>query len=499
MRFVFLFSVFVVATCGLIYELVASTAASYLLGDSVTQFSTVIGVYLFAMGVGSYLSKYFKTNLLKTFIVVELLVGVFGGLSSTMLFIGFNFISSFQFFLYLIVFIIGSLVGLEIPLMLRILKDKFTFDDLVAKIFSFDYVGALFASLLFPLVFVPFLGLLKTSYLFGMFNAIIAFFLIDYLKAAPAVKVTLKTSAVFVVAVLCICFAFSESILSWSESLAYQEKIIISKSSKYQRIIVTRNNDDVRLYLNGNLQFSSRDEYRYHESLVYPAILKNPNIKTVLILGGGDGLALREIFKLKQVEKVVLVDLDEQMISLFKENALLKNLNKNSLNDPKLTIVNKDAFVWLKQNTSEFDLAIVDFPDPSNYSVGKLYTNTFYKLLYQSLSKTGIGVVQSTSPYFASNSFWCINNTIKSVGFVTTPYHSYVPSFGEWGYVLCEKTIAPIQNYTIDTKFFNTASWVSMKDFPKDMMSNNTDINKLNNQVLVHLFEHEWAKYAHIQ
>ena len=209
MRFVFLFSVFVVATCGLIYELVASTAASYLLGDSITQFSTVIGVYLFAMGVGSYVSKYFRSNLLKTFIIVELLVGIFGGLSSTMLFIGFNFISSFQFFLYLIVFIIGSLVGLEIPLMLRILKDKFSFDDLVAKIFSFDYVGALFASLLFPLVFVPFLGLLKTSYLFGMFNATIAYFLVDYLNAASKVKVMLKTSSILVIVALFACFSFS--------------------------------------------------------------------------------------------------------------------------------------------------------------------------------------------------------------------------------------------------------------------------------------------------
>ena len=499
MRFVFLFSVFVVATCGLIYELVASTAASYLLGDSITQFSTVIGVYLFAMGVGSYVSKYFRSNLLKTFIIVELLVGIFGGLSSTMLFIGFNFISSFQFFLYLIVFIIGSLVGLEIPLMLRILKDKFSFDDLVAKIFSFDYVGALFASLLFPLVFVPFLGLLKTSYLFGMFNATIAYFLVDYLNAASKVKVMLKTPSILVIVALCACFAFSESILSWSESLAYQEKIIISKSSKYQRIIVTRNSDDIRLYLNGNLQFSSRDEYRYHESLVYPAVLKNPEAKSILILGGGDGLALKELFKLKHIEKVTLVDLDEQMIQLFKENVLLKDLNNSSLSNPKLTIINKDAFIWLKQNSSKFDLAIVDFPDPSNYSVGKLYTNTFYRLLYSSLTNKGIVVVQSTSPYFASKSFWCINNTIKSVGFQTTPYHSYVPSFGEWGYVLCEKEKTSIKELQLDTKFFNATTWVSMQSFPTDMMAYNTDINKLNNQVLVNLFEHEWAKYAHVQ
>jgi spermidine synthase len=253
------------------------------------------------------------------------------------------------------------------------------------------------------------------------------------------------------------------------------------------------------LYLNGNLQFSTRDEYRYHESLVYPAFLKNPAAKTVLILGGGDGLALRELLKLKQIEKVVLVDLDDQMIALFKENQLLKQLNQSSLSHPKLTIINKDAFVWLKENTLLFDLAIVDFPDPSNYSVGKLYTNSFYKLLYKSLTQKGIAVVQSTSPYFASKSFWCINNTIKSVGFQTTPYHSYVPSFGEWGYVLCEKEKTILKNYPLDTKFFNTTTWLSMQDFPNDMRVSSSEINKLNNQVLVNLFEHEWAKYAHIQ
>ena len=308
----------------------------------------------------------------------------------------------------------------------------------------------------------------------------------------------LKSSSVMVVLVLCICFAFSESILGWSESLAYQEKIIISKSSKYQRIVVTRNNDDIRLYLNGNLQFSSRDEYRYHESLVYPAVLKHPEAKTVLILGGGDGLALREILKLKQIEKVVLVDLDDQMIDLFKKNALLTNLNKNSLNDPKLTIINKDAFIWLKQNTTLYDLAIIDFPDPSNYSVGKLYTTSFYKLLHQSLSPNGIAVVQSTSPYFASKSFWCINNTIKSVGFQTTPYHSYVPSFGEWGYTIATKNndFKVPEKFVAGLKFLNKETMQQMLVFPADMTTSaNLLVNKLNNQELVQYFEAEWNTY----
>lgn len=499
MRFTFLFSVFVVATCGLIYELVASTAASYLLGDSVTQFSTVIGTYLFAMGIGSYCSKYFSNNLLKVFISVELLIGLAGGLSSTLLFLGFNFIASFRFFLYLVVFVIGSLVGLEIPLMLRILKDKFTFNELVARIFSFDYVGALLASLLFPLVLVPFLGLLKTSYLFGIFNAAVAFFLTNYLDAAPRYKALMRGSSIFVGIILVVCFAFSESILNWSESLAYQEKIIIARSSKYQRIVVTRNSDDIRLYLNNNLQFSSRDEYRYHESLVYPALLKYPNPASVLVLGGGDGLALRELLKNESVKRITLVDLDEEMIKLFKTNPLLNSLNKNALSNPRVKVVNADAFTWLRTNTETFDLAIVDFPDPSNYSVGKLYTTAFYKELYEALAENGCAVVQSTSPFFACKSFWCINNTLQHSGFYTTPYHSYVPSFGEWGYILCEKHIGKERAPQFSTRFFSQNTWQSMQHFPGDMLANVTEVNKLNNQSLVHLFENEWAKYSHIQ
>ena len=154
-EYLLLFAVFTIATCGLVYELVAGTLASYLLGDSVKQFSFIIGVYLFSMGIGSYFSKFLTKNLLNTFVEIEILVGLIGGLSSVVLFLLFESINSFQFILYFLVFVTGCLVGLEIPLLMNILKDKVEFKDLVSNVFTFDYIGALLASILFPLVLVP--------------------------------------------------------------------------------------------------------------------------------------------------------------------------------------------------------------------------------------------------------------------------------------------------------------------------------------------------------
>lgn len=173
-EYLLLFSVFTIATCGLVYELVAGALASYLLGDSVKQFSFIIGVYLFSMGVGSYVAKYLKDNLLDKFIDIEILVGLIGGFSSIVLFLVFDYGAQFQFILYLLVFLTGFLVGLEIPTLMNLLENRIEFKELVSNVFAVDYVGALLASLLFPLVLVPNLGLIRTSLFFGLLNVSIA-------------------------------------------------------------------------------------------------------------------------------------------------------------------------------------------------------------------------------------------------------------------------------------------------------------------------------------
>lgn len=498
MQLLLLISVAVIATCGLIYELVAGTLASYLLGDSVTQFSTIIGVYLFSMGIGSYLSKFIEKNILAWFIQIEILVGFVGGTSSTILFLLFEQASSFRIVLYLLIVITGTLVGMEIPLLLRILKDKINFKDLVSKVFTFDYVGALLASVIFPLVLIPYLGLLKTSYLFGLLNVLVAYIICVKFDNELRWARYLKTISLFIIALLVCGFVFANKIMAFSESLTYQDRIIYSKSSPYQKIVITAGNNNLKLFLNGNLQFNSLDEYRYHEALVHPAMINTAAPKKILVLGGGDGLAVREILKYKNIEQIFLVDLDKEITNLFSSNKMLITLNGKALLSDKITIINQDAYMWLKENKHSFDVIIVDFPDPSNYSVGKLYTNAFYKIVTDRLNENGTIVVQSTSPLAAPKSYWCIVNTLESVGFKTLPYHAYVPSFGEWGYVMASKKSFSVNNTALPEKlkFISKNTFEQMLFFPEDMKRQPTEINKLNNQILVSYFESEWSNYA---
>lgn len=498
MSYALLFSVFVIATCGLVYELIAGALASYLLGDSVTQFSTVIGVYLFSMGIGSFLSKYINKNLILRFIQVELIIGLIGGFSAAILFVSFEYVTSFRILLYGLVSITGTLVGFEIPILMRIMQSHFEFKELVSKVFTFDYVGALLASLLFPLYLVPHLGLVRSAFLFGIFNVLVAIWTLYLFKdEIPWIKL-LKGSAFTVLISLVFGFIYSDRILSFAEAASYQDKVIYSKSSKYQRIILTKSNEDYRLFLNGNLQFSSKDEYRYHEALIHIGLASLKNPKRVLVLGGGDGLAVREILKYPFIEEIVLVDLDQEMTDLFTKHEALVKLNFNSLSSPKVQVINDDAFLWLKNNAKKFDFIAVDFPDPSNFSVGKLYTNSFYRLLKLNLEENGVGVIQSTSPYVAKKSFWCVNNTLKSVGFKTTPYHVYVPAFGDWGYILVSNHDFHLPDqFPENLKYINSAVAKTLTVFPQDMIVASNDVNKLNNQILVKYFEEEWASYVH--
>jgi spermidine synthase len=490
-----LVSVFAVATCGLIYELLASTIASYLLGDSVTQFSTVIGTYLFAMGIGSWLSRYVTRGELALFVRVELLIALIGGTSAAVLFLLFPVVSSFRVALYGIVFIIGALVGLEIPLLMRILRGQFSFGDTVSNVLTFDYIGALAASLLFPLVLVPMLGLVRTGFLFGLLNAAVAIAVLFALPKKGAMLAD-KIIAFALIALLGVGMTCAPRLQNWAENAGYAENVVYATSTPYQRIALTRNGDDLRLYLNGNLQFSSRDEYRYHEALVHPAMGRVANPANVLILGGGDGLAAREVLRHASVKRLTLVDLDPEMTRLFSTSAMLTQLNKGSLSDPRITVINADGFRWLREARAQFDVIIVDFPDPVDFSVGKLYTDAFYRELARALAPGGVVAVQSTSPLVAPRAFWTVATTMESVGFTTRAYHAYVPSFGEWGFTLAAKGPIPAAvRLPVGNRFLSPETESRMFDFPPDMARRPVEVNRLDNQALVRVFASEWAKY----
>jgi spermidine synthase len=499
MQHALLLSVFVIASCGLAYELVAAALASYLLGDSITQFSTIIGAYLFAMGLGSWLSRHIDGDLVKRFIQVELLVGVLGGFAAMGLFLAFaSQFGPFRVTLYFSVLVIGVLVGLEIPLVMRILKREVAFKDLVSRVLAVDYLGALAVSLLFPLALAPYLGLMRTGLLFGALNVGVALYALRLFGRQRRWAGGLYAMAFGSMGLLLAGFAVAGKVSDAAEGWIYADDIIYSENSPYQRIVVTRWRDDIRLFLNQKLQFSSRDEYRYHEALVHPGLAALPNAGRVLVLGGGDGLAVREILRYPQVKSITLVDLDPAMTRLFSSAPLLRQLNANALNDKRVSVHNADAARWLEEGQGVFDFIVADFPDPSNFSLGKLYSTGFYRLVKRHLAPGGRVVVQSTSPYYARRSFWAIVATLEAVGLVTAPYHALVPSFGEWGYVLAGREAPEMpESYPDGLRFLTVGGTPDLFRFPADMSRVPAEPNRLNDQSLVRVFEEEWGAAIH--
>ena len=491
-------SVFLIAACGLIYELVAGALASYLLGDSVTQFSTIIGSYLFAMGIGSWFSRFLDRGLVSRFIAIELMVGLVGGFSSTLLFFAFAATGGFRFLLYLVVILLGVLVGLEIPLLMRILQERFKFKELVSNVLTFDYLGALGASLIFPLFVVPRLGLVRGAMAFGLLNALVALWSTWLFRHHLPQVVPQRVACFAVLALLLGGFVYGQKITDTADATLYADEVIFAKTTPYQRIVLTKWKDDYRLHLNAHLQFSSRDEYRYHEALVHPGLASLPGAKHALVLGGGDGLAVREMLKYPALESITLVDLDPAMTHLFRTHPLLTKLNSNALNSPKVHVINADAFPWLEQNNDIYDFVVADFPDPNNYSLGKLFTTAFYRLVRQHLSSNGMLVVQATSPMFARQSYWCIVETLKRAGFQTYPYHAYVPAFGEWGFVLAgSRDWRPPERLPAGLRYLDVKTLPSLFDFAPDMGPVAAEPNRLNDQSLVRYYEKEWREIIH--
>lgn len=489
-------SVFVVAACGLVYELTAAALSSYLLGDSVLQFSTIIGTYLFAMGVGSWLSRYFERQLPAHFLRIELLVALIGGALPAILFLANAYVpGAFRLLLYGLVMVVGTLVGLEIPLVMRILKRNIQLKNLVSQVLTFDYLGALAVSVAFPLILVPQLGMIRTGLLFGFMNAAVAVWALWLFRHELRRMGAHAVACFLALAALLGAFVWADHITTLAEDKFYQDHIVFSANSPYQRIVVTRGQLGHRLFLNGNLQFAERDEYRYHEALVHPAMAAHGAPKKVAVLGGGDGMAVREILKYPSVESVTLVELDPNMTKLFTGHETLAALNGHALSSPKVKVVNTDAFQWLQQPGDMFDVIVVDFPDPTNFAIGKLYTNSFYSLLEKRLSASGYAVIQTTSPLVARKSYWTVATTIESVGLKATPYHAHVPSFGEWGYIIASRRPYRMPDaLPSGLRFLAPSTLPLMFDFPLDMARVPAEVNRLSNQTLVTTYEQEWGK-----
>ncbi len=492
-------SVFLVAACGLVYELAAAALASYVLGDSVLQFSTVIGTYLFAMGIGSWLSRHVERQLPAQFLRIELLIALIGGLMPAALFLANAYLSgAFRGLLYGLVLLVGTLVGLEIPLVMRILKRHVRLRELVSQVLTFDYLGALAVSIAFPLWLVPQLGLARTGLLFGLMNAAVAFWALWLFRDEIRARASHLVAALLVLGALLLAWSQAERITRASEDRFFEDKVVLAQTSPWQRIVLTQGPRGHRLFLNGNLQFAESDEYRYHEALVHPvmsAYAKGGGApRRVAVLGGGDGMAVREVLRYPGVEQVTLVELDPAMTQLFSSHEALRRLNADALRSPRVRIVNADAFAWLEQASEPYDVIVVDFPDPTNFAIGKLFTESFYALLARRLSPSGYAVVQTTSPLVARESFWTVATTIEAAGLRTAPYHAHVPSFGEWGFIVAShRPFSPGGTLPAGLRFLTPQTLPLLFDFPADMARVPTEVNRLSNQVLVHTYEREWG------
>jgi len=470
-----------------------------------------MSLMLFAMGTGSRISRVFNDNLLDTFILTEFSLSILCAVSAVLAYGAASFTEQAELLIYIQAFIIGNLIGFEIPLVTRINQDYEELRVNISNVMEKDYYGALFGGLIFAFVALPHLGLTYTPIVLGAINFIVASVLLwrfFYLLKRKKILV----SAFFCVFLFLVCFVFiAKPIITYGEQKKYRDKVIYSQQTQYQKIVMTRWKEYYWLFINGQEQFSTFDEEKYHEPLVHPAIKLSHNASDILIIGGGDGLAAREVFKHSMVKSVTLVDLDPAMTNLAKTHPVIQNINNGSMNDSRLHIINGDAAQFVKKDKNLYGVIIIDLPDPDTVDLMHVYSKQFYSVLSRKLIKGGVMVTQATSPYFSRKAFLCLIKTIRESGFSVLPYHNQIPTMGEWGWIIgvrnkeidetkLKNTMLKIKFSNIKTRFINQDAMISMVYFGKGVfdenLMKNININTELNPVLYKYYlAGSWGMY----
>ena len=496
------FLVFLCSISWLVYQLLLWTISSYLVWNSILQFSITIWLFLTWLWIWSYTVRFFKKNI-KTFFIAELLLWIIWWFSVFLIkflyIYFFNYQIIFHIFYIIITLIIWTIVWLEIPIIADIIdkekkesKTTSTVKNVVSDIFTYDYAWALIATFLFPFILLPWIWVSNAAVVMWLLNIFVALLFIYTKNIKEHINIKKYTLSFIIVLIFYILIALwlNSDVEKFWDKFFYKDTIIYHKKTKYQDIVMTKRWDDIRLYLNGNLQFLSLDEHRYHNWLweLWKNYIKHSNKKkyNILIVWWWDWLLARTIektIKNKNYE-ITLVELDPDMIKLSKTNKVLTKLNENSLNNKHVKVINQDAFTYLVQNKKKYDIIIADFPDPRNISLAKLYSKEFYNMVYRSLSSDGIFTTQAWNAFFANKSFWCIDKTLNGVFPKTMPYHVYIPSFGDWWYVSASKKniftwTNKIINYSFD------------KDYIIDL--NKIKENSLDNPIIIKYYL-DWRK-----
>lgn len=492
---VLLISILVVALCGIVYELIIGAVSSYLLGDSVYQFSLTIGCFMFAMGIGSMLSKLLDDQYVRNFIIIEILIALVGGICSTLLFMAFPFARPlYELTMYSLILVIGALVGMEIPILTTLLSQSKDIKESIANVLTLDYLGALIGSVAFPLILLPSLGLVQSSFAIGLINIFIAIVnVVVFRHVLKHFKFWLACSLAILVMLISFII-YANQIMRFAEQQLYFDQVIYSEQTPYQKLVMTRSvtNREQRLYIDGHIQFSSKDEYRYHEYLVHPVMALPGEVRNVLILGGGDGLAAREVLKYPRVERIDLVDIDPEILRIASELPALRRLNQGSLEDPRLSAFAEDAFSFINQAGILYDRVIIDMPDPHNEAINKLYSREFYTMIKRRLAKDGAIVSQSSSPFFTRQVYWSIEKTMADVFQHTLSYKTALPSFGIWGFHLAaEREFPSVFEFSVATSSITTQSMQAASVFDKDLAKIDVPINSIMEPKLFQLYRQD--------
>ncbi|MCT7354473.1 polyamine aminopropyltransferase [Streptomyces sp. 15-116A] len=437
-RFLVLAGVFVCAACGLVYELELVALATYLMGDSVTQASVVLSVMVFAMGIGSLAAKRLRRHAAAGFGAVEAVLALVGGCSAMALYAVFAWTGDWgglwadgpRVLLVAFSLATGLLIGAEVPLLMELIQRIRRQDagGAVADLFAADYVGALVGGLAFPFLLLPFLGQLTGALITGAVNAVVGGALVlglfrqDLTRRARRLLIAAN---VCVLAVLASATALVDDFERAARHALYGSDVRVALRTEVQEVVLTGGRDGrpLALYVDGRLRVSGRDELRRHEALVRPAMTGAH--ARVLVLGGGDGLAAREVLRHPRVHRVEVVALDAGLVRLARSDPALSALNRHSLDDPRVTVTTADPFDWLRgAPPAAYDVVVADLPHPGVTETTKLYSEEFYGLARHVLAPGGRLVVHTGPMSSPPRTYWTVDATLRAAGFRTVPYRT---------------------------------------------------------------------------
>ena len=502
-------ALFATGLSGIVAEYTLSTLATYFLGDSVFQWTMIVSIMLFSMGIGSRISKHIRSNLLERFVLIEFALSCVASNVTVIVYLIFAIYGDATFIIYMLSILVGLFIGMEIPIVIRLNKQFESLRVNISSALENDYYGSLAGGVFFAFIGLPYLGLTYTPLILGTINFLVAvtFLKIIWQEILAEKKKRLLIYGVVVVIVLLNTGLISDKIIQWGDKIRYDDRVVYSEQSRYQKIVLTYGEGNYWLFLNGHQQLSTFDEALYHEPLVHPPVLLHDQPRRILVIGGGDGAAVRELLKHSQIDQITLVDLDPKVTQLAMSHPVLLNINQNALNHEKVEVINQDGFTYLEDIGERYDIIIADFPDPRTVDLGRLYSFEFYLLCHRALTDDGILITQAGSPYYAEQAFQCIEKTIAAAGFSTLPLHNQVITLGEWGWVIGSKNSgtdlkAELQGKTlsgIETQWLTDEALTLISSFGKQVFDRDFEeprVNRLHDPVLYRYYLNgKWDVY----